>query len=75
MQNDNNKKAQSYQKMVKKRAPKSQTLIMCIKGVFSGRYLLLYRPIVHDAGESWFHLDDKDVAAFTAMVMVFLGAR
>jgi stage V sporulation protein AC len=22
----------------------------------------------------WFHLDDKDVAAFTAMVMVFLGA-
>lgn len=74
MQKDNKNKAQAYQKLVKKRAPKSQTFIMCIKAFLVGGLICCIGQLVHDAGEAWFHLDDKDVAAFTAMVMVFLGA-
>ena len=51
-----------YQKLVKERMPKSQTFSQCVRAFISG-------GIICCMG-----LDEKGTAAFTAIVMVFLGA-
>ncbi len=67
-------KAEEYKKRVQERAPKSQTLRMCVRAFWTGGAICCIGQLVRDAGEAWLHLEEKDAAAFTAMVMVFLGA-
>ena len=74
MQKPKTKEAEAYQQLVKQRAPKSQTGIMCLKAFLVGGIICCIGQLVSDAGKAWFQLDEKDVAAFTAIVMVFLGS-
>lgn len=74
MQKPKTKEAEAYQQLVKKRAPKSQTGIMCLKAFLVGGIICCIGQLVSDAGKAWFQLDEKDVAAFTAIIMVFLGS-
>ena len=74
MQKPKTKEAEAYQKRVKQRAPKSQTGIMCLKAFLVGGIICCVGQLVSDAGKAWFQLDEKDVAAFTAIIMVFIGS-
>ncbi len=74
MQKPKTKEAEAYQQRVKQRAPKSQTGIMCLKAFLVGGIICCIGQLVSDAGKAWFQLDEKDVAAFTAIIMVFLGS-
>ncbi len=72
MQND--RKSQAYQAMVKERAPKSKTFIMCLKAFLVGGVICCIGQLIHNTGEAWFHLSEEDVAIYTAIVLVFLGS-
>lgn len=72
MQNDH--KSQAYQAMVKERAPKSKTFIMCLKAFLVGGIICCIGQLIHNLGEVWFHLSEEDVAIYTAIVLVFLGS-
>lgn len=67
-------KERTYQNMVRERAPKSKTFTSCLKAFLVGGMICCIGQLIHDAGEAWFQLNEKDVAAFTAIVLVFLGA-
>ncbi len=70
----NDKKAQAYQAMVKERAPKSKTFTMCLKAFLVGGIICCIGQLIHNTGERWFQLNEEDVAIYTAIVLVFLGA-
>ncbi len=72
MQND--RKSQAYQAMVKERAPKSKTFIMCLKAFLVGGIICCIGQLIHNTGEAWLHLSEEDVAIYTAVVLVFLGS-
>lgn len=63
-----------YQQRVEERIPKSRTLSQCIRAFVSGGIICCIGQLVRDFGENRLMLDEKSVAAFTAIVMVFLGA-
>lgn len=63
-----------YQQRVNEKMPRSKTLSQCIRAFISGGIICSIGQLVHDIGEKWLMLDEKGVAAFTAIVMVFLGA-
>ena len=64
----------SYQQRVNDKIPRSKTLSQCVRAFISGGVICSIGQLVHDLGENWLMLDEKGVAAFTAIVMVFLGA-
>lgn len=63
-----------YQQRVNEKMPRSKTLSQCIRAFISGGIICSIGQLVHDIGEKWLMLDEKGVAAFTAIVMVFMGA-
>ncbi|MBR5292330.1 MAG: stage V sporulation protein AC [Clostridia bacterium] len=63
-----------YQQRVNEKMPRSKTLSQCIRAFISGGIICSIGQLVHDIGEKWLMLDEKGVAAFTAIIMVFLGA-
>ena len=63
-----------YQQRVNDKMPRSKTLSQCVRAFISGGIICSIGQLVHDLGEDWLMLDEKGVAAFTAIVMVFLGA-
>jgi len=63
-----------YQQRVNDKMPRSKTLSQCVRAFISGGIICSIGQLVHDLGENWLMLDEKGVAAFTAIVMVFLGA-
>ena len=65
---------QRYQQRVNEKMPRSKTLSQCIRAFISGGIICSIGQLVHDIGEDWLMLDEKGVAAFTAIVMVFIGA-
>ncbi len=65
---------QRYQQRVNEKMPRSKTLSQCVRAFISGGIICSIGQLVHDIGEGWLMLDEKGVAAFTAIVMVFLGA-
>lgn len=67
-------KAQEYQQLVKIRAPKSQTFIMCCKAFLVGGMICCIGKLVHDTGEALWGLDGEVLSSFTSIFMVFLGA-
>lgn len=69
-----NNKANNYQRLVKERAPKSQTALMCFKAFIVGGIICCVGQLIFDFGEQTLKLSEEAVPAFTSTVMVFLGA-
>ncbi|MBQ6703311.1 MAG: stage V sporulation protein AC [Clostridia bacterium] len=65
---------QRYQQRVNEKMPRSKTFSQCIRAFISGGIICCIGQLVRNVGENRLMLDEKGVAAFTAIVMVFLGA-
>ncbi|HWR18285.1 MAG TPA: stage V sporulation protein AC [Clostridia bacterium] len=63
-----------YQANVSKKMPKSKVLLQCVKAFVAGGIICTIGQLINDFGTYRLMLDEKDAAAFTAIVMVFLGA-
>ena len=63
-----------YQQRVNDKMPRSKTLSQCVRAFISGGIICSIGKLVHDLGENRLMLVEMGVAAFTAIVMVFLGA-
>lgn len=63
-----------YQKLVKERMPKSRTLSQCIRAFVSGGIICCIGQLMRNWAQQGMGLDEKGTEAFTAIVMVFLGA-
>mgnify|MGYP000901084424 CR=1 FL=1 len=74
----NNKKEldekQSYSELVKKRMDKSPLFLDCLKAFLTGGIICTIGEGFRKFGQHVLELSKDDVAAFTAIVMVFLGA-
>lgn len=70
----NQQKGRDYRELVKQRSPKSKTVLMCFKAFLVGGLICSIGQVVQFIGTSALNLSEEDVAAFTAIVMVFLGA-
>ena len=68
------RKHQQYRNMVNDRMPKSKTLLNCVYAFLIGGAICCIGPLVGDAGTLCLSLDEKQRAAFTSIVMIFLGA-
>lgn len=65
---------QRYQQRVNEKMPRSKTFSQCVRAFISGGIICCVGQLVMDIGEKCLMLDEKGVSAFTAIVMVFLGA-
>lgn len=65
---------QRYQQRVNEKMPRSKTFSQCVRAFISGGIICCIGQLVMDIGEKCLMLDEKGVSAFTAIVMVFLGA-
>lgn len=63
-----------YQQHVKEKMPRSKTLSQCVRAFVSGGIICSIGQAVRCFGEKILALDSEGTAAFTAIVMVFLGA-
>ena len=63
-----------YQQHVKEKMPRSKTLSPCVRAFVSGGIICSIGQAVRCFGEKILALDTEGTAAFTAIVMVFLGA-
>jgi len=63
-----------YQQKVNERMPKSHTLAYCVKAFLVGGLICCLGQLIHDIGKGLLLLNEKDLSAFTAIVLVFLGA-
>ena len=63
-----------YQQRVNEKMPRSNTFSQCIRAFVSGGIICCIGQAVRDLGEGPLGLSQDDTAAFTAIVMVFLGA-
>lgn len=68
------KKESEYQALVSERAPKSRVLPQCIQAFVSGGLICCIGQLFRDFARLRLGLEEKEVAAFTAIVMVFIGA-
>ena len=68
------RKHQQYRNMVNDRMPKSKTLLNCLYAFLVGGAICCIGQLVGDAGTLCLSLDEKQRAAFTSIVMIFLGA-
>jgi len=65
---------QEYDKLVKRKSPPSKSVRNLFRAFWVGGLICVIGQFVAWCGEFCFHLDQEGVAAFTAIVMVFLGA-
>lgn len=63
-----------YQKMVSEAMPKKPMLPQLLKAFVVGGLICCIGQAVSDLGRTMLHLDEDALSAFTAIVMVFLGA-
>ncbi|MBE5785183.1 MAG: stage V sporulation protein AC [Clostridiales bacterium] len=63
-----------YQQRVKEKMPRSKTLSQCVRAFVSGGAICSIGQAVRCFGEKTLQLGTEGTAAFTAIVMVFLGA-
>ena len=68
------RKHQQYRNMVNDRMPKSKTLLNCVYAFLVGGAICCVGQLGGDAGTLCLSLDEKQRAAFTSIVMIFLGA-
>lgn len=68
------KQAKAYREHAQKLAPKSNVLLHCIKAFLVGGLICVVGQGVADFGKGILQLSKDNIGAFTAIVMVFLGA-
>lgn len=68
------KKELDYQKLVLEHAPKSKVLLQCVRAFVSGGLICCIGQLIRDFARLTLQLDEAGVAAFTAIVLVFIGA-
>lgn len=66
-------KERDYQKLVIERAPRSNVFAVCLKAFLVGGIICCIGQLIKDAGTAWFSFDEKELAAWDAIVLVFLG--
>ena len=64
----------AYRTMVNQRMPKSKTLSQCIMAFIIGGLICCLGQFVGDIGQMLFSLGEKERAAFTSIVLIFLSA-
>ena len=69
-----NYNAKQYQKWVNARMPKSRTFLYLFRAFWTGGIICTIGQLVSDAGKILLKLPEEQLSAFTAIVMVFLGA-
>jgi len=74
MENTQDSVSKAYQKRVTEKMPKSRVLMQCINAFAVGGLICCIGQLIGDIGRACLHLDKKDVSAFTAIVLIFLGA-
>lgn len=67
-------KEKDYQRRVNERMPKSKTLSQCIRAFVSGGIMCCIGQLIHDFAKLTLNYSESNVAAFTAIVLVFIGA-
>lgn len=65
---------EEYQKLVNKRIPKSKTGTQLLLAFLIGGAICAVGQLVGDIGSLAFDLDEKSRAAFTAVMLIFIGA-
>lgn len=63
-----------YQQRVNEKMPRSNTLSQCIRAFVAGGLICCIGQAVRAWGQGPLGLNEENVAAFTSIVMVFLGA-
>lgn len=66
--------AKAYQQRVKERIPRSRTLQSCLRAFWTGGLICCVGQGIGDALRALFVLTAEEVAAWTAILLVFLGA-
>ncbi|MDD4075136.1 MAG: stage V sporulation protein AC [Eubacteriales bacterium] len=66
--------AQAYQQRVNQEAPKSQTGLQCLRAFWVGGVICCIGQGIQDMARTLWGLDEKGVAAATAIILVFLGS-
>ena len=67
-------KEKDYQRRVNERMPKSKTLSQCIRAFVSGGIMCCIGQLIHDFAKLTLNYSESNVAAFTVIVLVFIGA-
>lgn len=63
-----------YQIYVQRKMPKSNLLRDCILAFLVGGIICTIGQAVNNLGKSYFNLNTEEASAFTAIVMIFIGA-
>ena len=74
MTSSEKERKEQYQQKVMEMMPKSKTASQCVRAFIVGGLICCVGQLVHDCGEIWFSLEGDDLSAYTAIVMVLLGA-
>ncbi|MEL7607888.1 MAG: stage V sporulation protein AC [Bacillota bacterium] len=74
MAHSEQQRKERYQQKVTEMMPKSRVFSQCIRAFLVGGLICCIGQLVRDSGKLWFSLDGDDLSAYTAIVMVFLGA-
>lgn len=67
-------KEKDYQRRVNEKMPKSKTFLQCVRAFISGGIICCIGQLIHDFAKLVLNFSESNVAAFTAIVLVFLGA-
>lgn len=63
-----------YLRLVNERMPKSRTAVQCLLAFLVGGTICIIGQFIGDIGELVFSLDEKSRAAFTSIMLIFIGA-
>ncbi len=74
MGNNETARQKQYQQRVNEKMPRRNIALQCLRAFASGGIICCIGQAVRDFGEKSLALQGDDVAAFTSIVMVFLGA-
>lgn len=64
----------AYQKKVLEKIPRSNILLCCFKAFWVGGIICCIGQLVKYLGMVWFAFPEEELAAWTAIIMIFLGA-
>lgn len=67
-------KEKDYQRRVNEKMPKSKTFLQCVRAFISGGIICCIGQLIHDFAKLVLNFSESNVAAFTAIALVFLGA-
>lgn len=74
MGKNNTARQKQYQQRVNERMPRRNIALQCLRAFVSGGLICCIGQAVREFGQKGLALDSDNVAIFTSIVMVFLGA-